>query len=101
MFVLLVEASFLPDELYPCLGVSLVLGLEVVISRWRVQAKQVLSAAFSVSDEGNGVQVGKAYLFVQTVLGRSLVCRQEVWAQDKVQLLPLLGEKVTGQPAVE
>ncbi len=74
MIVLFIEASFLPDELYPCDGVCLVLGLEVVIPGWSVQGKQVLSAAFAVSDEGNGVQVGKADLFVQTVLRRSLVC---------------------------
>ena len=73
MFVVLVESSFLPDELDPCLGVSLVLGLEVVIPGGGVQGEQVVSAAFAVPDKGNGVQVREADLFVQTVLGRGLV----------------------------
>ena len=83
---------FTLNQLHPCLSICVASSLEVVAALRGEEAKEVLPTAFWVFKVTNGVEVVEADLFEETLLSGRFVEGEEVWAEDKVESFPLLGE---------
>lgn len=71
---ILVELWRFPfDQFHPCFCICVAFCLEVVAAFGGEEAEEVLPAAFWVFEVADGVEVVKADLFEETLLGRRLV----------------------------
>lgn len=83
---------FTLNQLNPCLSIWVASSLEVVAALRGEEAKEVLPTAFWVFKVTDGVEVVETDLFEETLLSGRFVEGEEVWAEDKVERFPLLGE---------